>query len=76
MAKDKQQAEIETRLCSVRAENVLSATQLTALGKVAAEFGMLEAALVRHGNMLIQTAVPFPTIAGNPGGPGHAKVLI
>jgi hypothetical protein len=61
---------------NVRAADILSAAYLSALGKIAAEWGMLEAALNNHGTALLQTRVYFGRLTGNPGGKGAAELLI
>jgi hypothetical protein len=60
---------------NVRAVDILPPEHLTALGKVAAEWGMLEAALNNHGTALLETRVYFGTLTRNPGGRVTAELL-
>ena len=60
---------------NVRAVDILSPEHLAALGKVAAEWGMLEHALNAHGTALLQSKVHFGRLTGNPGGRATAELL-
>lgn len=65
-------ASTETYCC--HATDVVTGPQLLALGKVAAEWGMMEAALNFHGSRLLRTR--FAVITGNPGAVRAAEILV
>lgn len=58
-----------------RAADLLTPEQLVGLGKVAAEWGMLEAALNSHATTLTKTLVGWALLTGNPGGRRTAELL-
>ena len=59
-----------------RATNVLSSDQLMGLGKVAAEWGMLEAAINRHAGEVLGLGFAFQLLTGNAVGRRVALILI
>lgn len=58
-----------------RAADVLTPEQLIGLGKVAAEWGMLEAALNSHASVLTKLRPGWALVTGNPGGRRSAELL-
>jgi hypothetical protein len=58
----------------IRATDILDDDQLKAIGRLAAEWGMLEAAVRRHGTHLLNIAA-FDALTGNPGAPVLAERL-
>src|SRR6266536_1655841 len=56
-----------------RASDFLSPAHLRALGRVAAEWGLLEYVLGSHGSRLTNSR--FPMMTGNPGAARHADLL-
>lgn len=59
----------------IRATDVVTPEQLIALGKVAAEWGMLEVALNSHASVLTKMRAGWARITGNPGGGPTAQLL-
>ena len=60
---------------ATRAADVLTPEQLIGLGKVAAEWGMLEASLNSHATVLTRLHVHWALLTGNPGGRRTAELL-
>jgi hypothetical protein len=59
-----------------RASEFLTDAHLRALGRVAAEWGLLEYALAVHGSNLLRLPLNFRLLTGNPGGAAMAELLV
>jgi hypothetical protein len=61
----------------VRANDILTAEQVSAMGRIACEWGMLEFALMAHGQNICRVfpGLTFNVLTGNPGGKKIAEIL-